>query len=208
MENIILSLLLIKSMTVYEIRMFIQRSLNTVCSDSMGSIQSGIKKLMEKGCITVHEYREGSMIKKEYSITEKGMDQFKQWIEIPMDIQKVKNMEEAKFFFLGMAKKETRIRSLQNYIESLEKEQENLKNIQIYAERMKSESVDINVARISEEKNLSAQLIEVSGENTLTEAVQNIYDYQIYNLHYGLNRLAGDIKFYQSILDKELAGER
>ena len=53
MENIILSLLLIKSMTIYEIRAFIQKNLSTVCSDSMGSIQSAIKKLIEKACIDV-----------------------------------------------------------------------------------------------------------------------------------------------------------
>ena len=38
MENIILSLLLLKSMTIYEMRVFIQQNLSTVCSDSFGSL--------------------------------------------------------------------------------------------------------------------------------------------------------------------------
>ena len=46
MENIILSILLFKPMTVYEIRMYVQRNLNTICSDSLGSIQIAIKKLI------------------------------------------------------------------------------------------------------------------------------------------------------------------
>ena len=48
MENIILSLLLLKSMTIYEMRTFIQKNLGFVCSDSLGSLQSAIKKLLEK----------------------------------------------------------------------------------------------------------------------------------------------------------------
>jgi hypothetical protein len=36
MEHIILSMLLLKTMTIYEIRGFIQQNLSTVCSDSLG----------------------------------------------------------------------------------------------------------------------------------------------------------------------------
>ncbi|MGL6173526.1 MAG: PadR family transcriptional regulator, partial [Cellulosilyticaceae bacterium] len=109
MENIILSMLLLKSMTVYEMKVFIAKGLTTVCSDSLGSIQSGIKKLMSKGCIVVREYTENNLLKKEYSITDQGVEQFREWIEIPMNLEKVRNMEEGKFFFLGMAPKEVRI---------------------------------------------------------------------------------------------------
>jgi len=66
MENIILSLLLIKSMTIYEIRLFIQQNLNTVCSDSLGSIQAAIKKLKSKNCIECREYTENGLIKNKF----------------------------------------------------------------------------------------------------------------------------------------------
>ena len=89
MENIILCLLLIKSMTVYEMKKFIQHSLNTVCSDSLGSIQAAVKKLLSKKCIEVHEYTENNMIKKEYSITDTGLHQFREWIQTPMNLFKV-----------------------------------------------------------------------------------------------------------------------
>ncbi len=204
MENIILSLLLLKSMTIYEMRMFIQQTLNTVCSDSLGSLQSAIKKLMSKNYISLNEYVENGMVKKQYSITSDGLEQFKGWIGTPMNLQKIKNMEEGKFFFLGMASKETRENSIRGYIESLRAEYERLLRIQEQVQAGKENTIQANVERIEREKVLSKQLTEVSGEGTLEETVQNIYDYQMYSLEYGLKRLQNDIAFYEEILSREL----
>lgn len=203
MENIILSLLLLKSMTIYEIRTFIQRNLNSVCSDSLGSIQRGIKNLVTKDFITVHEYVENGMIKKQYSITSEGLIQFQEWIKTPMNPQKSKNMEEGKFFFLGIAPRETRIASIKGYIDSLQLEYEKLMQIQAFVQSMKEEVIQKNVERIEKEENLSKHLLEVSGTDSLAEVIQNIYNYQIYSLEYGLKRLHDDIAFYEGILDKE-----
>ncbi|MDF2588670.1 MAG: hypothetical protein K0S41_2511 [Anaerocolumna sp.] len=204
MENIILSLLLIKSMTVYEMRMFIQQCLNTVCSDSLGSIQAAIQKLKSKNCVVYREYIEGSIMKKEFSITEAGITQFKQWIQIPMNLNKIKNMEEGKFFFLGMVPKEVRILSLNGYIDSLMLEQEKLIQIKKHVENSKDNAIQENVIRIMEDEQLSKHLLEVSGEKTMDLAVQNIYKYQLYNLEYGLKRIHDDITFYRNILKREL----
>lgn len=204
MENIILSLLLIKSMTIYEMRSFIQKNLSTVCSDSLGSIQSAIKKLLEKNCISLREYEQKGVLKKEYQITATGLQQFREWIEAPMNLQKMKNMEEGKFFFLGMAPKETRITSLKKYVESLRVEREKLLQIEQYIESIKNDVIQMNVERISEEANLGKHLLEVSGESTLENVVKNIYDYQIYDLQYGLKRLKDDILFYEEIIEREL----
>lgn len=206
MENIILSLLLIKSMTIYEMRMFIQQSLSTVCSDSLGSIQAAIKKLKSKNCVVYREYTENSLIKKEYSITESGLVQFKAWIQIPMNLQKIKNMEEGKFFFLGMVPKEVRIQSLNGYIDSLMLEQKKLLQIQKFVENNKDIAIQTNVVRIAEDELLTKQLLDVSGEETLDLTVKNIYKYQVYNLEYGLKRIQDDIIFYRNILEKELNG--
>lgn len=56
---------------------------------------------------------------------------------MPMNLQKIKNMEEGKFFFLGMVPKEVRIQSLNGYIESLATEQEKLLQIQEFVENSK-----------------------------------------------------------------------
>lgn len=203
MEHIILSLLLIKSMTVYEIKMFIGQNLTTVCSDSLGSIQTAIKKLLSKECVEVREYIENNLLKKEYSITDKGTQQFREWIEVPMNLEKVKNMEEGKFFFLGMVPKEVRIQSLEGYIQSLVKEKEKLCTIQAYVEENKAHAIEVNVERIKEDEQLTHHLLMTSEQDSLHQAVQNIYDYQMYSLEYGLARLEQDIVFYERILQKE-----
>ena len=65
MENIILSLLILKEMTIYQIRSYIQQKLSTVCSDSLGSIQAALKKLLDRGDITVSEYTETTSSRKD-----------------------------------------------------------------------------------------------------------------------------------------------
>lgn len=203
MENIILSLLLIKSMTIYEIRMFIQECLSTVCSDSLGSIQAAVKKLLEKNCIMYREYTENGINKKEYSITDTGLVQFKEWIQVPINHQKIKNMEEGKFFFLGMVPKKLRLQSLKGYIDSLIMEQQKLLRIKELIENSKEHTIQANVERIQEDEQLTNHLLQVSGEKKLKLAVENIYKYQMYNLEYGLKRIEDDITFFNIILERE-----
>lgn len=204
MEHIILSLLLLKGMTIYEMRAYIQQNLSTVCSDSLGSIQTAIKKLLEKEYIDVEEYIDNNMLKKQYSVTEKGVIYFKEWIGTPMNIQKMKNMEEGKFFFLGMASKEKRIAFIRDYIESLGAEYDKLCQIQQLVNNTKDSVIETNVIRISKEPVLTEHLLRVSEETDLKDVVSNIYDYQIYMLEYGLARLKEDITFYEKILNREL----
>lgn len=204
MEHIILSLLLLKGMTIYEIRTYIQKNLSTVCSDSLGSIQTAIKKLLEKEHIAVEEYVDNNMLKKQYSVTEKGVIHFKEWIGTPMNIQKMKNMEEGKFFFLGMASQEKRVNFVREYIESLRAEYDKLCQIQQFIDSTKNSVIKTNVIRISEEPVLTEHLLRVAEETDLNDVVNNIYDYQIYMLEYGLARLREDIIFYEKILNREL----
>jgi len=121
-----------------------------------------------------------------------------------MNLHKIKNMEEGKFFFLGMVPKKIRIQSLNGYIDSLMMEQEKLFQIQKFVGNSKDNAIQTNVERITEDEQLSKHLLEVSGERTLDLAVKNIYNYQVYNLEYGLKRIKDDIIFYRSILDREL----
>ena len=204
MEHIILSLLLLKGMTIYEMRTYIQQNPSTVCSDSLGSIQTAIRKLLEKEYIDVKEYIENNMLKKRYSVTKKGVIHFKEWIGTPMNIQKMKNMEEGKFFFLGMASKEKRIAFIRDYIESLSAEYDKLCQIQQFVDSTKDSVIETNIIRISNEPVLTEHLLSVSEETDLENVVSNIYDYQIYMLEYGLARLREDITFYEKILKREL----
>lgn len=204
MENIILSLLLLNNMTIYEMRTYIQKNLSTVCSDSLGSMQSSIKKLLEKGFIEVTEILDNNMLKKEYSITKAGLDFYKDWTGTPLNIQKFKNMEEGKFFFLGMASKEKRIRFLQQHIYALDSEMEKLNKIKALVDSTKKDAISVNINRFKKEKTISKNLLKVSEETDIETVVKNIYTYQIYMLEYGLERIKSDLDFYKKILRKEM----
>ena len=205
MENILLSLLLIKSMTIYEMKMFIEKYLNTVCSSSLGSLQVALKKLVQSEKVTIFEYEERGLLKKEYKINEIGVQQFLAWIQTPMNWNKAKNMEESKFFFLGMLPKEKRIEMLLKLIEDLKKDQQSLEQIQYFIEMTKETMVQSNVLRMQEDNSLVKNVLFVSGENTLEKAVENIGNYQCYMLEYGLIKIKADIEFFKSIYEREVS---
>ena len=206
MENIILSILLFKPMTVYEIRMYVQRNLNTICSDSLGSIQIAIKKLLKKGYIVINEYKEKGLIKKRNSITKEGIEYYKDWIGSPINTAKMTNMEESKLYFLGIAPKEKRISFLKKYISDLKQQHSALEMVKKISEERKETNISANLARIRNEKDIVDNLAVVSKETDLKALFRTTYAYQVYLLEYGLNRTETDIAFYEKILRFEMRG--
>ena len=206
MEFIILGLLLFKPMTVYEIRMYVQRNLTTICSDSLGSIQIAIKKLLNKGYIVTNEYVERGLTKKRHTITALGVNQFKSWAGSPINIAKMTNMEESKLYFLGIAPKEKRISFLKKYISDLKEQHSALEMVKKISEERKDANISANLARISNEKEIVDNLAVVSKETDLKALFRTTYAYQIYLLEYGLNRTEADIAFYEKILRFEMRG--
>ena len=208
LENIILSLIILKPMTLYEIRAYIQQNLSTVCSDSLGSIQAAIKKLMEKGYVIATEYVDNNILKKQYSVTAEGVKYYKDWIGTPINVQKMKSMEEGKFFFLGIAPGEKRAAFLKSYISDLEEEYKKLLFIKDYVDKTQDTAIKMNTKRIKDDPALVSNLLTVSGEKSVEKAVTNIDNYQLYMLEYGLEKIQADLKFYNKILKRELKGEK
>ena len=204
MEYIILGLLLFKPMTVYEIRIYIQKNLTTICSDSLGSIQIAVKKLLNKGYITTKEYLERGLVKKKHSITSLGVEHYKEWVGSPINIAKMTNMEESKFYFLGTASKEKRISFLKSYISSLKEQFNKLVRIKELTKGAKDTAIRTHLERIANEKQITDNLSVVSEEDNMQSIFENTYSYQIYLLEYGLNRVKSDISFYEKILKLEM----
>lgn len=204
MEYIILGLLLFKSMTVYEIRSYVQKNLTTICSDSLGSIQIAIKKLINKGYITTNEYLERGLVKKKHSITSLGVERYKEWVGSPINIAKMTNMEESKFYFLGTASKEKRISFLKSYISSLKEQFNKLHVIKEFSKGAKEIAILAHLERVSNEPEITDNLSVVSEEKDIRNIFENTYTYQIYLLEYGLNRVKSDISFYERILKLEM----
>lgn len=196
-------MLLCKAMTVYEIRNYIIKNLTTVCSNSLGSIQTAIKKMLSKGYIEVNEYVENGLNKKKYSITDKGLAEYKKWVGTPINLSKMTNMEESKLFFLGIAPKEKRIAFLVTLNKDLEEQLQALTAIQEFALNAKEAVIRDNVSNISKESKYVNNLLSVSNEKDLSAVLLNTYDYQMSLLKYGIERTKFDLAFYKNLLKEE-----
>lgn len=199
MEKIILGLLMLKGMSVYEIKSITKAKLSLMCSSSAGSIHAAIKQLLAKGFIGFSE--EGR--KKIYYIKETGRQAFTEWIRVPMNHNKAKNIETSKLFFMGMVD-QTEINDLiQKYINSLK---DDLISIKLFYQ-MSVENKEIALKQSllliendtwNEEgikKNLSGRSIE--------QTTEDIYRYQMDILRYAVDSVDFEIKWYEDFLKRK-----
>lgn len=172
MEFVILGLLLLKPMTGYEIGRFIKTNLSMICSNSAGSVQTAIKKLVAAGNIQFEEFVENGKNKKQFFITKNGQAMFTEWVHSPMQIEKVKNMELSKLFFLGFAENYARRQAITQYINKLSAVKNNLLAIKAGFEQMKLQA----------------------------EPLQDVFLYQGYTLAYGIASAEFEIDWYTKLL--------
>lgn len=125
MEYIILGLLNISSMTSYQINQFIKNNFSIICSDSYGSLQTALKKLVKEGSIDFIQEKEGRK-QKQYTLTETGKIKLFQWLKNPMTIQKSKNIELSKLFFMDNMDAKTNTKNITQYIMQLEEAERQL----------------------------------------------------------------------------------
>ena len=203
MDKIILGILLLKKMTVYEIRAYVKQNMKSMCSDSMGSIQAALKKLMSSGHVTVSEFVERGVNKKEYQISKLGRDVFAGWLRQPMDLSKSKNMEEGKFFFMGFIPREERLHALEAYLQELKEEQAYLLGIQQALRENEDSIIEYNVNRVQADTLLKDNLLSVTEKSDLKEAFGDIYGYQVHTLKYGIEKVAFDIQYFEQLLKAE-----
>ena len=100
MDKIILGILMLHRMTAYELRNVIRNNFKSMCSDSLGSIQAALKKLLMLEMVTFEELVEKGVNKKRYSITDIGQKTLIKWIRIPIDMSKTKNLDIGKLLFM------------------------------------------------------------------------------------------------------------
>lgn len=180
MEFIILGLLLLKPMTSYEIRRFIKTNLSLICSDSAGSVQTALKKLLLQGNIEFQQHVENGKNKKIYSVTSNGKNNFLSWVQSPMQSEKVKNMELSKLFFLGIAPENSRKEMINQYISQLTTMKNTLLSLKKEFNKVKS--------------------------NTLSETNEqrlcDVLEYQTYTLDYGLAAIEFEMDWYTKLLKR------
>jgi len=120
MDKLILGLLILKRLTVYELRNIIKHYFQSMCSDSLGSIRAAVNKLFDSGLITCNAYVERNVNKKQYAITDKGRKAFLEWVHTPADLSTPKNIELAKFYSMGFLTPDKRVQALNEIITTLQ----------------------------------------------------------------------------------------
>ncbi len=173
MDNLILGLLFLSDRTIYQLRERIAKGLSLMYSDSMGSIQAAVKKLLGCGLIRYEEAVENGKYKKIYFITELGKQQFLSWVNTPMSIQKSKSPELSKLYFMGFSEEEGRAEMLEEYLSRLR------------------------------EQYGALEAVCKEGEALSPEELGNIGFYQLAAARYGRDFMRFNIEWYQRLLEEE-----
>ena len=102
MEHVVLGLLMIQSLTLYDLNRAFTQGISMFYSASYGSLQVAVKNLLNKGMIVFEEKVENGRNKKVYSITEHGRDAFYQWMLDEIPVNKLEVTALSKVYFLGL----------------------------------------------------------------------------------------------------------
>lgn len=199
MDKIILGLLMIKKLTIYELRSIIEINFTSMCSNSMGSIQAAIKKLLEKKMIVYEEFVENSVNKKFYTLTNEGKECFLEWVQTAMISGKMKDMELSKLFFMGFVPTKKRLPLIESYLVDLKKEKEHLENIK----KQDSNTAKLQyIAYIEKNKIEFNHFLQVSENSNIQKEVQDIIDFELLTLQFGIDRTNFEIEWFEKLKNK------
>lgn len=194
MDIILLGLLMLRKCTVYEMRKYIDMCFSSISSNSMGSIQASIKKLLASNMILFNEYVENSVNKKVYEITDAGKAHFYATISSPMQY-KDKNMELSKLFFMGFTEKENWDSLIDAYINVLKEEQAALESIRTNIDN----NPVIDEAYVDGFKRNSS--IQFEDYPDPVEYVKGIGFFQIATLKLSIDKLVFEIEWFERLKD-------
>ena len=197
MDKIILGILMLRRMTAYELRNTIRDNFKSMCSDSLGSIQAALKKLLSLKMVTFEELDEKGINKKRYAITDIGEKVLMEWIKIPIDISKTKNIDMGKLLFMGYIPKNEQKNLINKIILSLEEEYSELKNLK--------ESINFENERLAIENYLltdteyQERIKNLNKKNDIYENIKEISKFTLATLDYGIDITAFNIEWFKKL---------
>ncbi|ERL25837.1 MULTISPECIES: PadR family transcriptional regulator [unclassified Leptotrichia] len=200
MDKIILGILMLRRMTAYELRNTIRDNFKSMCSDSLGSIQAALKKLLSLKMVTFEELVEKGINKKRYVITDIGEKVLMEWIKIPIDISKTKNIDMGKLLFMGYIPKNEQKNLINKIILSLEEEYSELKNLK--------ESINFENERLAIENYLltdteyQERIKNLNKKNNVSKNIKEISKFTLATLDYGIDVVDFNIKWFKKLKTK------
>lgn len=201
MDKIILGILMLKRVTIYEIRNIIKLNFQSMCSDSMGSIQVAIKKLLSKEMIIYDEFVENGRNKKVYSITSSGRTFFLEWLNTPIDMSKTKNIELGKLLFMGLASRENRINLISEVIENTKKELEYLESI-LHSLEDSDYKRSQYLEGVQKDPEYMQGIIDATGNEDIEENIKNISKFKKLTLQLGMDSTEFQLQWFKKLKNK------
>lgn len=122
MGYVILGFLLIKELSQYDLLKALSKEVSPFYQPSLGSIQSGLKKLLSKDYISKIVDQSTARKKYIYTITPSGKAVFKEWMLSNFNSDKFDTEFHTKLFFLGHLDKPARKKVLmsgQDFVENI-----------------------------------------------------------------------------------------
>jgi DNA-binding PadR family transcriptional regulator len=113
-EFISLGMVLHEPLTGYDIKKRIEAGIGNFYKVSYGNLYPALKKLTDKGNLTMDEQKQGNRQKKYYRATESGRAAFLEWLSSPLATNN-EDTHMLKIFLLGELPKENRIVLLEEY---------------------------------------------------------------------------------------------
>lgn len=102
MEYVILGLLLISPNTLYGIHKSFEQGISMFYSASLGSLQSAVKRLEQKGWITTESCLENGRSKKILTVTDPGTAAFFTWLWQPLEANNMEVSFLSRLYFIGL----------------------------------------------------------------------------------------------------------
>ena len=112
MEYVILGLLIIQPSTLYSLNKSFEQGISLFFSPSLGSINSAIKRLMDKNLVQQEDTVENGRAKKILTITEKGQNAFLSWMHEPLDPKNLEVSFMSRLYFLGLIENQAQKKAL------------------------------------------------------------------------------------------------
>ena len=115
LDYIALGMVLHKALTGYDIKKEIEAGVKNFYTASYGSLYPALKKLTDKGYLTMTEQSQGNRLKKYYAATALGRSAFLEWLSSPFDPSSHSGSVLPKIYFFAELPEEMRKRKLQEY---------------------------------------------------------------------------------------------
>lgn len=140
----ILGILTTDCRTGYAIKQFIDQSLNHFWKISYGQIYPTLRQIVKEGLATVHTLtEEGKPNRKEYSLTSKGKEALKNWLEAPLEqIPFERNEVLLKLFFGRHQSKQNKFQLIEEYKQKLVEQHQTYENIEEMITTIESKKED------------------------------------------------------------------